>query len=171
MTPDRYRRICDVLDARQANLTVVTDKVHKSHNLAAIIRSCDAFGIPEIHCVSPEGGFSNHAGTAMGSQKWVYPKIYNQIIEPVELLSKQGFQILAAHKSESAIDYRSVDYTKPTAILLGTEKFGVSEEAQNLVTQHIFIDMKGMVESFNVSVAVAIILAEAQKQRQFSKRK
>ncbi|MGL6340628.1 MAG: TrmH family RNA methyltransferase, partial [Waterburya sp.] len=64
-----------------------------------------------------------------------------------------------------AIDYRQVDYTKPTAILLGTEKWGVSEEAANLVDGHIIIPMQGMVQSLNVSVANAVILYEAQRQR------
>ena len=77
----------------------------------------------------------------------------------------QGVQVLAAHLSDTAIPYREVDYTKPTALLLGTEKFGVSDEAAAAVDQHVIIPMMGMVESFNVSVAAAIILAEACEQR------
>ncbi len=69
MTPERYRRICEVLDRRQPDLTVITDKVHKSHNLAAIIRTCDAMGVPDFHAVKPDGGLPRHRGTALGSQK------------------------------------------------------------------------------------------------------
>ena len=74
-------------------------------------------------------------------------------------------QVLAAHLSDTAVPYREVDYTRPTALLLGTEKFGVSDEAAAAVDQHVIIPMMGMVESFNVSVAAAIILAEACEQR------
>ena len=74
-------------------------------------------------------------------------------------------QGLAAHLSDTAVPYREVDYTRPTALLLGTEKFGVSDEAAAAVDQHVVIPMMGMVESFNVSVAAAIILAEACEQR------
>jgi len=74
-------------------------------------------------------------------------------------------QVLAAHLSDDAIPYREVDYTRPTALLLGTEKFGVSDEVASVVDQNVTIPMMGMVESFNVSVAAAIILSEACEQR------
>lgn len=165
MTPERYRRICDVLDKRQPDLAVITDKVHKSHNLAAIVRTCDAMGVPEMHSVRPDGGLPRHKGTALGSQKWVNVSLYDRVDDPIEQLQEQGFQVVAAHLSDSAVDFRDIDYTKPTAVLMGTEKYGVSEVAQEKVDQHIVIPMLGMVESFNVSVAAAIILSEAQRQR------
>jgi len=80
-------------------------------------------------------------------------------------LQHQGYQLLAAHFSESAIDYQNIDYTKPTALVMGTELKGISDETSIIVDKHIIVPMVGMVASLNVSVATAIILAEAQKQR------
>ena len=165
MTPERYRRICDTLDRRQPDLTVIMDGVHKPHNIAAIVRTCDAVGILDVHAILPNNRARMAAGTAMGSQHWV--RVHKRAESPgvIRELQGQGVQVLAAHLSDTAIPYREVDFTRPTALLLGTEKFGVSDEAAAAVDQHVIIPMMGMVESFNVSVAAAIILAEACEQR------
>lgn len=165
MTPERYEKILKVLKGRQTDLTVITDQVHKGQNLSAIIRTADAVGIHRVHAVYKEGVFRAHTGTAMGSHKWVKTTVHRDIVTPIENLQKQGFQVLAAHFDERAVDYREVDYTKPTALLLGAEKWGVSESAYSRIDGTVIIPMMGMAESFNVSVACAIILAEAQRQR------
>ena len=81
-------------------------------------------------------------------------------------LRKQGFRLYAAHFSEQAVDFRQPDYTQPSAFVMGTEKLGVSEQALALVDQEIVIPMVGMAQSLNVSVAAAVLLFEAQRQRQ-----
>lgn len=168
MTPDRYSTICKVLQQRQPDLTVITDEVHKGRNLSAIVRTCDAVGIGEVHCVQPQLGFRAFRGTALGSHKWVDTTLYSTIEEGISTLKRNGFQIVTANLSTSAIDFREVDYTQPTALLLGTEKSGVSDEALRQTDIEVTIPMMGMVESFNVSVACAIILTEAQRQRQLA---
>lgn len=165
MTPERYRRICETLDRRQPDLTVIMDGVHKPHNIAAIVRTCDAVGILDVHAILPNNRARMAAGTAMGSQRWVKVHKHEESISVIRELQGQGVQVLAAHLSDTAIPYREVDYSKPTALLLGTEKFGVSDEVADTVDQHVIIPMMGMVESFNVSVAAAIILSEACEQR------
>lgn len=165
MTPERLAKLRTVLARRQPDLTVITDEVHKGRNLSAIIRSCDAVGIGNIHIAIPERGFRAFNGTAMGSQKWVESSFYESTEEPIKQLQDKGYQVVAAHVSASAKPFYDVDYTKPTALLLGTEKEGVSEQALDLVDQHITIPMQGMVESYNVSAACSIILVEAQRQR------
>ena len=165
MTPERNRRIRHILDRRQPDLTVIMDGVHKPHNIAAIVRTCDAVGILDVHAILPKNKARMAAGTAMGSQRWVQVHKHDDSVETIRHLQGQGVQVLAAHLSDTAVPYREVDYSKPTALLLGTEKFGVSDEASNAVDQHVIIPMMGMVESFNVSVAAAIILAEACEQR------
>lgn len=165
MTPERYEKILKVLSNRQTNLTVITDQVHKGQNLSAIIRTADAVGIHRVHAVYDKGVYRPHTGTAMGSHKWVQTTIHQNIETPIEELQQQGFQVLAAHFDDRAVDYREIDYTKPTALLLGAEKWGVSEGACSRVDGTVIIPMMGMAESFNVSVACAIILAEAQRQR------
>lgn len=166
MTPERYEIICKVLRQRQPDLTVITDEVHKGRNLSAIVRTCDAVGIQEFHCVEPRKGYRAFRGTALGSHKWVDTVLHDNVVDGITHLQKQGFNIVAAHLSDRAVDFRALDYTRPTALLMGTEKEGVSLEALSLVDQEVVIPMMGMVESFNVSVACAIILTEVQRQRQ-----
>ena len=165
MTPERYHRICDTLDRRQPDLTVIMDGVHKPHNIAAIVRTCDAVGILDVHAILPNNRARMAAGTAMGSQRWVQVHKRDESSSVIRELQGQGVQVLAAHLSDTAVPYRAVDNTRPPDLLLGTEKFGVSDEAAAAVDQHVVIPMMGMVESFNVSVAAAIILAEACEQR------
>lgn len=163
---DRNQKIVSLLKRRQKNLTVFMDEVHKPHNLAAIVRTCDAVGIGDVHAVYPKGMLKACHGTAMGSNRWVKTHEHNSLQAGVEQLKSEGKKILAAHFSERAIDFRKIDYTQPTAILVGSEKFGVSPEAADLADEHILVPMLGMVQSLNVSVASAIILYEAQRQRE-----
>lgn len=165
MTPERYEKILKVLNSRQTDLTVITDQVHKGQNLSAIIRTADAVGIHRVHAVYDQGIYRPHTGTAMGAHKWVKTTVHQDIITPIESLQSEGFQVLAAHFDERALDYREIDYTKPTALLLGAEKWGVSDSAESRVDGTVIVPMMGMGASFNVSVACAIILAEAQRQR------
>ena len=166
MTPERFARLRATLDKRQPDLTVLTDYVHKGRNLSAIVRTADAVGIGDVHCVIGDQDYRAFRGTALGSHRYVQVHRYRELTEPLAQLKGQGFQVLAAHLSTTAIDYHAVDYTKPTALLLGAEKEGISDLASELADVHVTIPMVGMTESFNVSVAAAIILNEARHQRQ-----
>ncbi|BAZ45211.1 putative tRNA (guanosine-2'-O-)-methyltransferase [Chondrocystis sp. NIES-4102] len=165
MIPRRYAKLKQVLDLRQPDLTVLTENVHKAHNISAIIRTCDAVGVFALHAVNNHSTLPIYSQVTQGSEKWVKLHTHFNIQAGIEYLQQQNHRVYAAHLSDTAMDYRQVDYTKPTAILLGTEKWGVSKEAANLVDGHIIIPMQGMVQSLNVSVANAIILYEAQRQR------
>ncbi len=165
MTEARRRRIEEVLRRRQPDLTVLLENVHKPHNLSAILRSCDAVGVLEAHAVNPTGGVPTFNETSGGSHKWVYLRVHPSIREAMAYLKERGFRVYATALREDAQDFREVDYTQPTAILLGAEKWGVSEEALALSHGAIKIPMLGMVQSLNVSVAAAVILFEAQRQR------
>ena len=166
MTPERFSKAVQVLNYRQPDLTVVTDQVHKGQNLSAIIRTCDAVGIMALHSVYDAATFKAHTGTTMGTHKWVETKIFRDIDTPLKRLKDDNYQIVAADISESTKDYRDIDYSVPTALLLGAEKYGISDAAYPYIDQCITVPMMGMVESFNVSVACAIILAEARRQRE-----
>ncbi|MCV6620284.1 MAG: tRNA (guanosine(18)-2'-O)-methyltransferase TrmH [Cellvibrionaceae bacterium] len=166
MTPERLAKIRAVLNRRQPDLTVINDEVHKGRNLAAIMRTCDAVGIDHMHIVEPKEGYRSFRGTASGSNKWVEVSTYDSVSEAIKAVKRSGMKVVAAHLDERAVDYRSIDYCQATALLMGMEKEGVSEEALALADETVVIPMQGMVESFNVSVAAAIILAEAQRQRQ-----
>ena len=165
MIPRRYQRIKQVLDLRQPDLTVLAEDVHKPHNLSAIIRTCDAVGVFDIHAVNRHSDTPTFSQVAQGSEKWVNLHSHPNIESAIKHLQRKNHKVYAAHLSDVAIDYRKVDYTQPTAILLGTEKWGVTSQAAKLVDGHIIIPMQGMVQSLNVSVANAVILFEAQRQR------
>ena len=149
MTPERFQKIKDILIKRQPDLTVVLDNVHKPHNLAAIIRSCDAVGISDIHGISSnEQKVSVNLKSASGSNHWVNLHIHHSIPNVISELKQSGFSIYAANGSTKAIDYRKVDYTKPSVIVLGAELDGISPETLDAVDEVIKIPMQGMVESF-----------------------
>ncbi|WP_444995980.1 tRNA (guanosine(18)-2'-O)-methyltransferase TrmH [Aliikangiella sp. IMCC44359] len=162
----RNEKIVSLLARRQNDITVFMDEVHKPHNLAAIVRTCDAIGIGDIHAVYPEGILRECHGTAMGSNRWVETHVHPSLEQGIGPLKSSGMQVLAAHFSDKAVDFREIDYTQPTVLLVGSEKFGVSDSAAELADEHILIPMLGMVQSLNVSVASAIILYEAQRQRE-----
>lgn len=165
MTPERFRKLQDILRRRQPDLTLLLDNVHKPHNLSAIVRSCDAVGVFEIHAVSRLPRVRARKGAAAGAGKWINIRRHADLTGAAHELKQADMQILAAHLSDSAVDFRDIDYTRPTAIMLGAELDGVSEQGLQLADQHIIIPMLGMVGSLNVSVAAALILFEAQRQR------
>jgi tRNA (guanosine-2'-O-)-methyltransferase len=165
MTPERFHRLRAALVRRQPDLTVLMDRVHKSHNFSAILRSCDAVGVLEAHVVAPEGAVAVHRATSAGTKKWVGVRAHPSVGDAVRELKAAGFRLLAAHPSATAKTYRDVDYTAPTAVILGAELHGVSAEALELADQHVTIPMVGLVHSLNVSVATALILFEAERQR------
>jgi tRNA (guanosine-2'-O-)-methyltransferase len=165
MTPERFEKIKKVLSTRQMDLTVIMDGVHKPHNFNAIVRTCDAVGIQDVHYVPVTKGYRQLNYYAKGSQKWVEAHKHDEFKTIANQFQKKGYQLLAAHFSHEAIDYRDIDYTLPTAVVMGTELEGIADETANIVDKHIIIPMQGMVGSLNVSVAAAVILFEAQKQR------
>ncbi len=165
MRPERFRRLCAIVDRRQPDLTVLMDNVHKPHNVSAVIRTCDAAGVLEAHAVSPHGTFRSEHCSASGSGKWVPIRLYPDHASAFATLKSRGMTVFAAHLTDGAIDFREVDYTRPTAIILGAELDGVGDEAASRADGAITIPMVGAVPSLNVSVAAAIILYEAQRQR------
>jgi len=164
MTPERKRRIHSDLCNRQPDLTVVTDKVIKGRNLAAIVRTCDAVGIQTLHSVVGDD-YRVYRGTSASAQKYVDVMQHDNAGEAINSARQQGMQIIAADLNNRSVDYREVDFTLPTALVMGAEIEGVSDDVLKTADQSIVIPMMGMVESFNVSVACAVILSEAQRQR------
>jgi len=157
-----------MLARRQPDLTVCLEQVHKPHNISAIIRTADAVGIHDIHAVWPEDRMRTVASSSAGSNNWVNVHTHDTIEQAVAEFGQQNMQVLATNLSPKAIDFRDIDYTKPTCIIMGQEKTGISDTALALADHHIVIPMLGMVQSLNVSVASALILYEAQRQRQIA---
>jgi len=165
-TPQRKARIWEVLNKRQKDLTLVMDNIHDPHNVSAVMRSCDAFGVPLIHLYYTKESFPEIGHKSSGAvKKWVdierhcYPESLMQSLE------RQGYQIIGTGKSQRSASIQEWDLTLPTAIVLGNEHRGVSPELKSLIQGELYIPMCGMVESLNVSVAAAIILYESWRQR------
>lgn len=165
MLPERFDKLKQILDRRQPDLTVLMEDVHKPRNFAAIIRSCDAVGCLMTHAIAPDGLGFNRPKAAAGSRRWVKTKRHTSIDSAFDFLREKNFTIVVAHPSEKAVDFRDYDYTKPTALVMGSELEGLSEQAIKEANQTIFIPMQGMVQSLNVSVSAALILYEAERQR------
>lgn len=169
MTPARKERIHNVLSQRQPDLTVLTARIVKERNLAAIVRTCDAVGIQTLHSVvGKDDEYREYRGTSASANKYVDVVQHDNELDALDQFKGAGHQIVAAHLVESAVDYRDINFTLPTVLVMGAEIEGVSDQVVERCDACITIPMMGMVESFNVSVACAIILSEAQRQRQIS---
>ena len=166
LLPRRFERLRSVLNQRMADLTVLVEHVEKPHNLSAILRSCDAVGVLEAHAVSFSGRPRTFNSTAQGSQRWVPLRDHADIGSAISHLKQRGFRLFGTNLSVDARDYRECDFTGPCAFVLGAEKWGLTEEATALMDQAVYIPMRGMVQSLNVSVATATLLFEALRQRQ-----
>lgn len=166
MTPERLHRLRSVLDRRQPDLTVLLEDVHKPHNLSAILRTCDAVGVFSAHAVATRAYTAQALESiAMGSGRWVELVRHRDLDTASASLRAQGMAIYAADPAPQAVDFREVDYTRPVAVLFGEEKAGLSAEARARADALLAVPMAGMVASLNVSVAAALVLFEAQRQR------
>jgi tRNA (guanosine-2'-O-)-methyltransferase len=143
------------------------ENVHKTRNLGALARTCDAVGIGVIHAIAehPTGVKLGHK-TAGGTEKWVSVRQHSTISGAYAGLREAGFAIVAADVGSGAVDFREVDYTASIAIVVGSELDGLSREASSNADRRIQVPLMGMVESLNVSVAAGIILFEAARQRE-----
>ena len=166
MTPERIDKLRRALARRQPDLTVLADSVNKSHNVSAILRTADAVGIHRVHAVSVNGVMRRHHMIAGGAKRWVGLTLHASTEAAIDALRAEGWRLLAAHTSARARDYRDVDYTQKIAVIVGAELIGVSQLALDQADEHVAIPMHGLGESFNVSVATAVILLEAARQRQ-----
>ncbi len=156
-----------VLSARQPGLILVVENVHDSHNLGAILRSCDAVGIMRVMMVYYIESPPEIAKTsASGALKWLKFESYRSIKSCYDDLKTEGFQILATKVEPQTKELYSYDLSVPTAIVVGNEHRGISQEAADGADGLMYIPMRGMVESVNVSVAAAVALFEAMRQRE-----
>jgi len=166
MTPERLETVKKSLDRRQPDLTVIMENVVKPHNLAAVARTLEAIGGMRIHAITSRSSIRLSQMSAGGVRKWIPVIKHRSTAEGLGNLKKQGFNIIATTLSEKSRDFREIDYTRPSAILVGEELEGITDEAIALADEHVNIPMIGMVQSLNVSVATALVLYETFRQRE-----
>ncbi len=168
-TTARLAKIRRVLEKRQPDLTLVLANIHDPHNVSAIYRSCDAFGVPRVHLYYTDTAFPVLGEKSSASaRKWVETRRHKDAEGLRRELKEQGMRIYATSCSEAARSFWDCDLSAPTAIILGNEHSGVTPELASIADGEIYIPMLGMIQSLNVSVAAAVLLAEASRRRGLS---
>ena len=141
------------------------DAVNKSHNVSAIIRTADAVGVHRLHALSTGGALRRHHMIAGGAKHYVELALHSSTSAALAALKAEGWRLVAAHADRGAHDFRDVDYTQKVAIMVGAELVGLSEAALAAADERVAIPMHGLGTSLNVSVAVGVMLLEAERQR------
>lgn len=167
ITERRLERIRHVLERRQKDLALILANIHDSHNVSAVFRSCDAFGIPAVHLYYTTSAFPIlGTKTSASAGKWIERVRHTDAAAMVAGFRERGYQLISTGFTERARPLVEYDLTRPTAIIFGNEHSGVDPEIRALVPDEAYIPMQGMVQSLNVSVAAAVTLYEAWRQRQ-----
>ncbi len=162
----RIERIKRVLSQRQPDVTVVMENIHDPHNVSAVLRSCDAVGVMEAQLLYNLEKFPKIGKKSSSSaNKWLTWNKYTTVDECYSALRTRGFRIFATHLEGEAVSLYDLDLTQKVALIFGNEHRGVSEEAATKADGNFVIPMVGMIQSLNISVACAVSLYEALRQR------
>lgn len=162
----RSNKIQSVVSNRQHSLHVVLENIHDPHNVSAVFRTCDAAGVPSISLIYNDDVFPKIGKKSSASAfKWISKQKYNSVSSCYNSLKEKGFTIIASSITDDSVSLFDLNLSDKTAIILGNEHRGVSEEAASKADVTYKIPMFGMVQSLNVSVAAAITLYEAVRQR------
>ena len=166
LTEERKQRFLEVLQKRTKHITVAVEDVYQLHNTSAIIRSCDVFGIHDLHVIEDRFGKRLDKNIAMGAEQWVDVHRYQTTTDCISKLKGDGYQIIATTPHNDSNLLHDFFPAKKSAIFFGTEKEGLSGEVMQQADGFLKIPMVGFSESLNVSVSAAIIIQQlAQKVR------
>lgn len=158
ITENRKENFLKVLKNRTKHFTIAVEDVFQMHNASAVMRSCEVFGIQELHVIEERYGKRIDKEIAMGAQKWVDISTYDSVTNCIDTLKDTGYQIIATtpHENDCLLD--DFDILKPSALFFGTERDGLSEEILQKADGFLKIPMVGFTESLNISVSAAIII-------------
>lgn len=167
MTPERSEKLLRVLSKRQSNLTVVMENVQDPHNISAVMRTCDAVGIQDIYILNTKIPRHKKFGAKSSSSalKWLTIHQYSNNQECFTALRKNYNKILTTHLSSDAIGLHEIDFTESIALVFGNEHEGVTEEVRALADGNFIIPQMGIIQSLNISVACAVTIYEALRQK------
>ena len=150
-----------IASERTKHITLAIENVYQEHNASAVLRSCDCFGIQELHVIEKDNQYKVQRDIALGAGRWVDMFNYNQgehvTKDCIDRLKSKGYTIVATtpHTENTIYD---LDLSQPIALIFGTERRGISQEVESMADNFVKIPMYGFTESFNISVSVAIIL-------------
>jgi tRNA (guanosine-2'-O-)-methyltransferase len=167
MTPERINRLGSVLNKRQGDLTIVLENVSDPHNISAVMRTCDAVGVQDIYILNTK--IPQHkkwgAKSSSSAAKWLSVHQFDDVTVCFSSLRKRYSTILTTHLSGDAISLHAIDFTGSIALVFGNEHSGVSEEIRALADGNFIIPQVGIIRSLNISVACAVTLYEAYRQK------
>lgn len=167
MTPERTAALAKALAKRQQDITIVLENVFDPHNISAVMRTCDSVGIQEIFILNSKIPRHKKWGfkSSSGAKKWLTVHEFEQFESCVEALRKRYDRILTTHLSEDAVNLYQVDFTGSIALVFGNEHGGVSQEMVAAADGNFIIPQVGIIKSLNISVACAVTLYEAYRQK------
>lgn len=167
MTPERENRLQTVLNKRQPDITVVLENVFDPHNISAVMRTCDAVGIQEIFVLNTKIPPHKRWGSKSSSSasKWLTVHQFTDAAACFSALRQTYACILTTHLSSDAVSLHSIDFVQPIALVFGNEHDGVSSEIRAMADGNFIIPQVGMIKSLNISVACAVSLYEAFRQK------
>lgn len=167
MTPERSQRLEYVLDHRQHDLTVVLENVFDPHNISAVFRTCDAVGIQDVFVVNTR--IPRHkkwgARSSSSAAKWLTVHQYEDLLECFTELRRRYARIYTTHLSSDALSLHDMELAMSTALVFGNEHSGVSDECRAMADGNFIIPQVGIIRSLNISVACAVTLYEAYRQK------
>jgi tRNA (guanosine-2'-O-)-methyltransferase len=167
MTPERREKLLRVLHQRQSNLAVVMENVQDPHNISAVMRTCDAVGIQDIYILTTKIPRHEKFGPKSSSSaaKWLTIHQFDDATACFEALRKKYARILTTHLSSDAVSLYDIDFTESVALVFGNEHSGVSEDIRALADGNFIIPQMGIIQSLNISVACAVSIYEAYRQK------
>ncbi|MEX2399916.1 MAG: RNA methyltransferase [Rhodothermales bacterium] len=165
LTDERAARIDEVLDGRTHRLATVVEGLVNMGNVSAVMRSAEALGCQPFHVITGGATFKNSRRTSQGAEKWLDVYRWATPGDCVAYLHDEGYRIVATHLDDSSVSIDSVDFSEPTAVVFGNERDGVSAEMVSLADERAIVPMVGFVQSFNISVAAAVTLYHAYRDR------
>ncbi len=162
VTPARLQRMVTVLKKRTRHLCVVMEDIYQSHNASAVLRSCDCFGIQDVHIIENKNKYQVNPDVALGASKWLSLHKYNTLEDNTEncirQLKEKGYRIVATTPHQDDCLLEELPVKEKTALLFGTELKGLTQKAIDMADGFVKIPMAGFTESFNISVCAALCL-------------
>lgn len=162
VTENRLQRMKEVAASRTAGLTLLFDELHHPHNISAVIRSADAFGVSDLHLLCSSSELSK--GITMGTEKWVRVWCHENWENAVQKIKDDGYKLLLATAKagvSNEASLKEVNFEEKICLVFGSEKRGPREELQKATVGNVYVEMNGFVESLNVSVAAATCIYHA----------
>lgn len=162
--PQRQARLEAVLRERTRYLTLALEDLYQPHNAAAVLRSADAFGIQDVHTIEHQHRFRPSEGVAVGADRWLSLFPHTSLESCYSHLRKKGYRIVVTSPHSGAYNLETLPLDQPTAIVFGSEKPGASDAALQLADAHLKVEMRGFVESLNISVCAALCLSRLSER-------